>query len=119
MREKWVDNTVYFGPDRRRRSASKRWGDRRQSDEAGQLPPLGQMLRRARVQMLGLNTPEERRRVLALLSAAINEAERQQLFQCADSLKQAEQILRASAAKDSSAAEACINDAMNHAAASR
>lgn len=116
MRDKWVDNPDYFGPDRRQRTGQKRWGDRRRSDETSQFPPLGQLLRRLRVQMLGLNTPDERRRTLQLLTAAISEAERQRFFQCADALKQADAVLRQSAATNTTTADAWITEAMNYAA---
>ena len=46
MKRKWVDNEVYFGPDRRRGGLGKRWGDKRSYDDAGVPPPLGAVLLR-------------------------------------------------------------------------
>lgn len=95
MADKWVDNPDYIGPDRRRRPGPKRWKDRRHLDEtSSQRPALGALLRRLRVVLTGLNQPDDRRRALQLIAAAVTEAERQRYFQCADALKQAEMMLR-------------------------
>jgi hypothetical protein len=116
MREKWVDLGDYFGPDRRKRPGPKRWSDRRRFDETSERPPLGALLRRLRVHIIGVPTPDSRRRALQLLNAAIHEAERQRLFQCAEALKQADAMLRTSAG-DPADADAHVLEAMNHAAA--
>jgi hypothetical protein len=117
MANKWVDKREYFGPDRRRRGPSKRWGDRRRDDEAGELPPLGALLRRLRVQMLGLSTAADQHRALQLLSAAIGEANRRGFRHCGAALQAAESLLRAGG--DSSAIEAKIAAALDHAGAGR
>jgi hypothetical protein len=119
MRRKWVDIDRYFGPDRRRRPADKRWNERRRGDSAGQPPPLGALLRRLRVQMMGLATADDRARALALLSAAIGEAERMGMSECADALKHADHALRLGAGRDVRAADARISDAITLAAAAR
>lgn len=119
MRDKWVDTHKYFGPDRRRRMGKKPWKDRRELDESGQSPSLGHLLRRIRVQVMDLSTPDDRRHTLQILSAAIVEAERQHLFRCADALKQADQLLRLGGAADSQAIDARVVDAANHAASGR
>lgn len=115
MTDKWVDTSKYFGPDRRRRSGQKRWGDRRALNEAGKPPALGSMLRRIRVQLMSQQSPEERKLTLQILSAAIGDAERQRFHHCADALKQADKILRLSGAHAVSDAEARIIEAMDHA----
>ncbi len=119
MRDKWVDSNGYFGPDRRRRAVQKRWGERRSLDEAGEPPPLGAMLRRMRVLMMDLSHPDDRRRVLQLLQAAISSAERQRFFHCADALKNADRVLRLGGAGDIAAADASLVQAFDHAAAQR
>ena len=87
MNRKWVDNEVYFGPDRRKGGLGKRWGDKRFFDDAGEPPPLGAVMRRLRIQLNGISSAEERRRVYDLALFAAAEAERQHLPQCADSLR--------------------------------
>jgi hypothetical protein len=119
MRDKWVDSNGYFGPDRRRRPVQKRWGERRGLDEAGEPPPLGAMLRRIRVLMMDLSAPDDRRRVLQLLTAAITSAERQRFFQCADALKAADRTLRLGGSGDVSTADARVVEALGHAGAQR
>jgi hypothetical protein len=119
MREKWVDTHGYFGPDRRRRTGKKPWKDRRSLDESGQLPSLGHLLRRLRVQAMDLSTPEDRRHMLQIMAAAINEAERNQAFQCADKLKQADRLLRLSGGADMAALDGLLTDAMNYGSANR
>jgi hypothetical protein len=118
MSKKWVDNHDYFGPDRRRRPASKRWGDRRHDNAVGDLPSLGILLRRARVQMLSA-APDDRRRALQLLSAAVSEANRYGYLRCAEALQSADRILRAGGPHDVAAAEAKIVEAMDHLSAER
>jgi hypothetical protein len=119
MREKWVDTHGYFGPDRRRRTGKKPWKDRRILEEAGQLPSLGHMLRRLRVQAMDLSTPDDRRHMLQIMGAAISEAERQQAFQCADALKQADRLLRLSGSADMATLDTLLNDAMNFGASNQ
>jgi len=119
MREKWVDTYAYFGPDRRRRAGKKPWKDRRALDEAGQAPSLGHLLRRLRVQLMDLSTPDDRRHMLQILSAAISAAERTHCFQCADQLKQADRILRTSGEPDLGAVDAHFTSAMSYSAACR
>ncbi len=119
MRDKWVDSYGYFGPDRRRRSEKKLWGNRRSLDEATQLPSLGHLLRRVRVQVMDLSTPDDRRRTLQILAAAINEAERLHYFRCADSLRQADRLLRHAGRTDVQAIDARLVEAVDFAAAQR
>jgi hypothetical protein len=119
MREKWVDTHGYFGPDRRRRTGKKPWKDRRTLDEAGQLPSLGHLLRRLRVQAMDLSTPDDRRHMLQIMTAAITEAERNQAFRCADALKQADRLLRLSGNADMRALDELLSGAMNDGAAGR
>ena len=112
MADKWVDNPGYIGPDRRRRSGQKRWSDRRRFDATEKFPPLGALLRRLRVQLLGMYTNDDRNRALQLLAGAISEALRQHLFECAESLKRADKILRTGPAGDLSQVDAAILEAM-------
>ena len=87
MNRKWVDNEVYFGPDRRKGGLGKRWGDRRSYDDAGEPPPLGAVMRRLRVQLNGALSGDDRRRDYELARFAASEAERQHLTACADHLR--------------------------------
>lgn len=119
MPSKWVDKTDYFGPDRRRRTGPKRWSERRRHDEARDLPPLGALLRRLRVQMSGLATAEERRHALQIMSAAISEAQRQGLRACAGALQEADRALRQGGASAASFADEKVVEAMNAAALER
>ena len=112
MADKWVDNPGYIGPDRRRRAGPKRWTDRRRFDATEKYPPLGALLRRLRVQLLGMYTPDDRSRALQLLAGAISEALRQQLFECAESLKRADRMLRTGPAGDLSEVDAALLEAM-------
>lgn len=104
MKRKWVDNEVYFGPDRRKGGPGKRWGDRRSYDDACEPPPLGIVLRRLRVQ-LSFATSDDRRRIYDLARFAASEAERQHLTACADHLRKA---LTAIAAGDLIGADAWV-----------
>jgi len=88
MNRKWVDNEVYFGPNRRKGGLGKRWGDRRAYDDAGEPPPLGAVMRRIRVQLNNIASPDDRRRVYGLAKFAASEAERQHLPECADHLRE-------------------------------
>jgi len=105
---KWVDNEFYFGPDRRRRDAGKRWGNRRQLNDAAEPPPLGAVLRRIRVQLMDLSTADDRRKVMQLGSLAITEAEQRRELQCADLIRQA---LRLISENQIAQADACIVEA--------
>ncbi|MGD9816405.1 MAG: hypothetical protein AB7Q23_04150 [Hyphomonadaceae bacterium] len=106
---KWVDNEFYFGPDRRRRDAGKRWGDRRQLNDAADPPPLGAVLRRMRVQLMDLSTAEDRRKVMQLGSLAITEAEQRRDLVCADLIRNA---LRFIAENQIAQADGCIAEAL-------
>lgn len=117
MASKWIDNTEYFGPDRRRRPA-KKWNDRRRYDEATDLPPLGALLRRLRVHMISL-TPETCGYALQMLSAAISEANRQRYRQCSTALAAADAAIRQYGASAASKADALLVEAMDHAGAGR
>jgi len=116
MATKWVDNTEYFGPDRRKRPGPKRWRERRGADEAGEPPPIGALLRRLRVRLLN-PTGDDRKHALEMLRAAIYEANRLGWRQCVVSLQAADQILRSNGA--ASALESKIAEAMDHANANR
>jgi hypothetical protein len=89
MNRKWVDNEVYFGPNRRKSGLGKRWGDRRTYDDACEPPPLGAVMRRLRVQLNSARSPDDRRRAYELAKFAAAEAERQNLSACADCLLEA------------------------------
>lgn len=105
---KWVDNEVYFGPDRRRGGLGKRWGDRRRYNDAGEPPPLGAVLRRLRVLVMHLSTLEERRKALQLANLAMTEAEKLRLLECADSIRVASEMILAG---DSNAADRLLMQA--------
>lgn len=111
---KWVDNGEYFGPDRRQRSRSKLFNERRRRDETGELPPLGALLRRLRVQMVSL-TPETCPHALRLLAGAISEANRLDYRQCLAALYNADRVLRANGASAATAADTHLLTAMEHA----
>jgi hypothetical protein len=119
MADKWVDSSKYFGPDRRRRSGAKLWNNKRSADEAGERPALGAMIRRLRVQMMGMETADDHRLALQILSTAISESERLRCFQCADALKQADRVLRSEGPRAATAAEAHLIEAHNIAANGR
>lgn len=108
MKGKWVDNEVYFGPDRRKGGPGKRWGDRRSYDDAGEAPPLGIVMRRLRVQLNGVASSDDRRRVYELARFAASEAERQHLPACADQLRI---VLEAIRIGDFTAADAAVMEA--------
>ena len=118
MATRWVDNTSYFGPDRRRRP-NKRWNDRRRLDEAGEAPPVTALLRRLRVRLGGASA-EDRRNAFDMLRAAIAEASRLGWRQCAAALMAADEILRTGATEEAyAAADAHVVRAMEHAAFGR
>ncbi|MGE0741443.1 MAG: hypothetical protein AB7O98_08880 [Hyphomonadaceae bacterium] len=98
MTKKWVDNEVYFGPDRRARGLGKRWGDRRRYDDAGQPPPLGAILRRLRVMLPHISSTDARHRALELARLAISEADRLGLPDCARALREASSLISSDAA---------------------
>lgn len=108
MNRKWVDNEVYFGPDRRKRGLGKRWGDRRSYDDAGDAPPLGAVMRRLRIQLNSIATADDRRRVYDLARFAASEAERQHLEACADHLRS---VLNAIKTGDFTSADAWVMQA--------
>jgi hypothetical protein len=108
MSGKWVDNEVYFGPNRRRRGLGKRWGDRRTFDEAGQPPPLGAALRRLRLHLSDIKTADDQQLSHELACFAMAEAERQQLPACAVQLRDAIALLEAG---DFAGADARVMDA--------
>lgn len=100
MNRKWVDNEVYFGPDRRTRGGSKRWGDRRAYNDASDPPPLGAVLRRLRVRLSGEATAEDRHHAMQLLNLAIAEAEAQRMLNCAAELRGAAPLIAADRFED-------------------
>lgn len=108
MNKKWVDNEVYFGPDRRNGGLGKRWGDRRSYDDAGAPPPIGAVMRRLRVQLNSVLSGEDRRRVYDLARFAASEAERQHLPVCADHLRVVMDSIRTG---DFTAADAAVMQA--------
>lgn len=108
MATKWVDNEVYFGPDRRRGGMGKRWGDRRRMDDAAEPPPLGALLRRLRVHLLDMQTYDDRRRAMQLANLAMTAAEQRRLLACADAIRSAANQIGAG---DAAAAEAWIMEA--------
>lgn len=111
MNRKWVDNEVYFGPDRRKGGLGKRWGDKRSYDDAGEPPPLGAVMRRLRVQLNGVASADDRRRVYELARFAASEAERQHMPECADSLRN---VMTSIVAGDFTNADAWVMDAQAH-----
>lgn len=95
MTKKWVDNEVYFGPDRRTRGGSKRWGDRRTYNDAAEPPPLGAVLRRLRVRLSGDPTAEDRHHAMQLLNLAIYAAGNERMPKCAATLRDAAPLITA------------------------
>jgi hypothetical protein len=113
MTGKWVDNEVYFGPDRRKRDGAKRWQERRRLNDAAEPPPPGALLRRLRVLILD-KSPSARQRSMLLARLAITEAEKLRWLQCADKIKEAQRFINAG---DPAGADALIVDAMTLASA--
>jgi hypothetical protein len=111
MNRKWVDNEVYFGPDRRMRDASKRWGDRRTYNDAGDPPPLGAVLRRLRVRLSEEPSAAQRHHAMQLLNLAIIHAEKLRITACADVLRRAAPLITADHFED---ADRLVVDAMAH-----
>ncbi len=95
MNRKWVDNEVYFGPDRRMRGGSKRWGDRRSYDDAGEPPPLGAVLRRLRVRLTEEPNQIHRHHAMQLLNLAISHSEKLRNAPCAEALRRAAPLITA------------------------
>lgn len=95
MNRKWVDNEVYFGPDRRTRGGSKRWGDRRAYNDASDPPPLGAVLRRLRLRLSGEPTPDNRHHAMQLLNLAISHSEQLRIPRCAETLRRAAPLITA------------------------
>lgn len=93
MNRKWVDNEVYFGPDRRQRDGGKRWGDQRKVNDAGDPPPLGSLLRRLQISLYDINDPTKRQRVQQMISLGIMEAQRQRNAAAADRLHQLSRMI--------------------------
>lgn len=91
--KKWVDNEVYFGPDRRQRDGGKRWGDRRRLNDSGEPPPMGAVLRRLRIMLTDLNDPAKRQRAQQMISLAILEANRLGNPSAADQLHQLSRLI--------------------------
>jgi hypothetical protein len=105
---KWVDNEIYFGPDRRRGGLGKRWGDRRHYDDAAGRPPLGTVLRRLRIMLNSAASPDDHRRALDFMKFACSEAERRRLMECSGQLNEA---LKLVLARDYVRAERCVLEA--------
>lgn len=94
MSRKWVDNEVYFGPNRRTRGLGKRWGDRRSHDDSEEPPTLSAVLRRLRVHLSNSTTSEDRRRLYDMAKFAAAEAEHHRLPECARPLREALTLIK-------------------------
>lgn len=119
MSQKWVDNTGYFGPDRRLRSGKRLLRERRRFDEATHPPALPALLRRVRVQLLGLQSAGDREHALELAALAI---ERAQILQLAEPARMIEAAVRIIADGEPSAyphADALLAEAANIASGQR
>jgi hypothetical protein len=101
MRGKWIDNTDYIGPDRRRVGDKRLFKERRKFDESGEPPSLPIMIRRLRVQLLGLSTQQEKTLLLQLARAAITQAEVQRKPRAADFIKEGAKMIQAAYTLDS------------------
>jgi hypothetical protein len=117
MAAKWVDNTGYFGPDRRK-PGRKRLLDRRRFDESGQPPPVAAMLRRARVRING-PSEDDRRHALEILKGAIEQANRLGWARCATAVIEADRALRSGRADAVSTADDKVAEALGHAGIGR
>lgn len=113
MSKKWVDTNKYFGPDRRR-SGGRRLFERRTLDEAGDIPPLGHILRRLRVHLMS-TSQDDRTLIMQMLMGAIREAERLHYYKCADSLKQVDHVLRTGGHGALAEADSRLVEALDHA----
>jgi hypothetical protein len=110
MKDKWVDNNDYFGPDRRD-GRGGRLRNRRQADDTIEPPSLASTLRRLRV-LLGNPVRETaHQRALHLLAAGIDLATRTGKHECLLALQRADQMLR-DRPDDFDAAEAAVAEAM-------
>jgi hypothetical protein len=119
MADNWVETGGYTGPDRRKRPGPKKWVDRRRRDETSAPPTVSALLRRLRVQLLGIYSAEDRLRVLQTLNGAIHEAQRQHMHECATALKRADHILRSGPAGNVAAADTALQEAMGCASEGR
>ncbi|MBS0384968.1 MAG: hypothetical protein JSS00_06430 [Proteobacteria bacterium] len=119
MADKWVEIGGYIGPDRRKRPGPKRLMDRRRRDESGAPPTVSALLRRLRVQLLGIYSTDDRLRVLQVLNGAICEAQRQRMYECANALKRADHVLRSGPAGAVATADAALQEAIGLAADGR
>jgi hypothetical protein len=112
MKDKWVDNNDYFGPDRRD-GRGGRLRNRRQADDTIEPPSLASTLRRLRV-LLGNPVRETAyERALHLLAAGIDLATRTGKQECLHALQRADQMLR-DRPNDFDSAEAAVAEAMAH-----
>ncbi|MDX2276063.1 MAG: hypothetical protein NW206_11495 [Hyphomonadaceae bacterium] len=93
MRSKWIDNSDYIGPDRRRITERRLFKERRKFDETGEPPSLPSMIRRLRVQLLGLHTPHDKTHMMQLARAAILQAQTQRKIATADLIKEAASLV--------------------------
>jgi hypothetical protein len=116
MADKWVEQSGYIGPDRRKRPGPKRLMDRRRRDETSAAPGVNALLRRLRVQLLGIYSHDDRLRVLQMLAAATHEAHRQRLYECAQALQKADRALRNGPSGDIAGADVILQEAMSLAA---
>jgi hypothetical protein len=107
----WVDNEVYFGPDRRNREGGKRWGDRRHFNDAGEPPSLGNLLRRLRVLLMDSASPDRRQRALQVANLAIFDAEELGLRECAARIREASRHINSNARDAIVAADALLIEA--------
>lgn len=107
----WVDNEVYFGPDRRNREGGKRWGDRRRLNDAGEPPSLGNLLRRLRVLLMDSANPDRRQRALQVANLAIFDAEELGLRECAERIREASRHINSNARNAIVAADALLIEA--------
>jgi|SRR5690606_26386081 len=93
MNRKWVDNEIYFGPDRRRAPGrTKLLGERRQLNDADAPPPLGALLRRLRVMMVTF-AEQDRPRALQFAHLAIGQARALGKPRCAAVLGEAARLI--------------------------
>lgn len=110
MTNKWVDNEFYFGPDRRKRDGGKRWGDKRKLNDAAEPPPLSAVMRRLRVVLIDMRSPEDRNHALQLVRLAVASADRIGMRACADALSEASRYI---ANNDAASADAKIVEAQS------
>ena len=106
MASKWIDNPDYVGQDRRRSSERRLFRERRKFDESGDQPSLLSMIRRLRVQLLGLTTSNDKTHLMQLSRAAINQALAQRKIGAADLIKEAAAMVQAARTMDSNLVQA-------------